>query len=88
MRSGARGLTQVLSRERGLVGAMTAGITGITDANFSNPGLQIVTGIRILFEKYRRSRNWRTAIRDYNGSERRDQYVVEVWRIYEAHRRR
>ena len=87
-RSSARGLTEVLGRERGLVGAMTAGVAGITNANFSDPGLQIAAGIRILFEKYRRSRNWQTAIRDYNGSAQRDQYAAEVWRVYEAHRRR
>ncbi|BAZ37710.1 hypothetical protein NIES4101_36330 [Calothrix sp. NIES-4101] len=88
-RSSARGLTQVLSRERQLAGEITAGISGITDTNFSSDaGLQIATGIRILFEKYRRSRNWRTAIRDYNGSPSKEAYASHVMRVYESHRRR
>jgi hypothetical protein len=87
-RSSARGLTQVLGRERRMLGEMPAGVSGIAGASFGEPSVQIAAGIRILFEKYRGSRDWPTAIRDYNGSDDRDAYRDNVLRIYESHRRR
>ena len=86
-RSSAQGLTQVLSRERRKVGELPAGVSGISDTNFGDPAVQIATGIRILFEKYRRSRNWATAIRDYNGGPRKDAYRDRVLEVYRSHRR-
>jgi|GEM_PF-4473594 len=86
-RSSARGLTQVLAGERQAVGETPAGVSGVTETTFTDPGVQVAVGIRILFEKYRRSRDWGTAIRDYNGSPRRDAYRNEVLRVYRAHQR-
>lgn len=85
--SSARGLTQVLAGERQAAGETPAGVSGVTETTFTDPGVQIAVGIRILFEKYRRSRDWGTAIRDYNGSPRRDAYRDEVLRVYRAHQR-
>ncbi|MDY7091998.1 MAG: DUF4157 domain-containing protein [Acidobacteriota bacterium] len=108
-RSGARGLTGMLraSRqgsftasgelERGGEGVpqLPAGISGIDDTTFANPAVQIAAGIRWLFHKYEGSRDWATAVRNYNGDARtasngrevRDNYRDRVMRRYRTHRR-
>jgi len=84
----AFGLMQMTTGARREVTEMTAGVSGFTNESYqANPGIQIATGIRILFEKYRRSRDWRTAVRDYNGSARREAYARNVWARYSSHGR-
>ncbi|WP_422104869.1 eCIS core domain-containing protein [Winogradskyella sp.] len=84
----ARGLTQVIGRERKGVAKYTAGISGFKTEQFDkNASLQIAVGVRILFQKYARSQNWETAVRDYNGSPHKEQYAKEVLEKYRSHKR-
>jgi len=86
--STARGLTQMRGTERKTVGTISAGVQGITDINFlGSPSVQIAAGIRILFEKYRRSHDWPTAVSDYNGGKNKDKYKKEVLKAYKSHKR-
>ncbi len=78
------GLMQVGSNERLSAGDVPAGITGITQANFADASVQIATGIRILFEKYRRVRDWELAVERYNS---RAGYRSHVMNIYSNMRR-
>ena len=86
------GLLQVGSEERRTVsqvrtsppGQSPVGITGINTANFSDEALQISTGIRTLFEKYRHRRvrgRWEMAVELYNS---RSSYRPRVMAIYRA----
>ena len=64
------------------------GISGIDKDNYADPSVQIAAGVRVLFEKYRRSQNWQTAVRDYNGGKHKEAYTRKVLRIYKSHRRK
>ena len=82
--TGILGLMQVGSTERRSAGDVPAGITGITGANFADASVQIATGIRILFEKYQRVRDWELAVERYNS---RAGYRSHVMHIYSIMRR-
>lgn len=82
--TGILGLMQVGSTERRSAGDVPAGITGITEANFADASVQIATGIRILFEKYQRVRDWELAVERYNS---RAGYRSHVMHIYSIMRR-
>jgi hypothetical protein len=94
--SSAWGATQIMGNERKtIIPEMTAGIAGtgktkaIDEKKFmTNPTLQIAMGVRLLFEKHGRSKDWKIAIRDYNGGENKESYMKQVVAQFDSHKRK
>jgi Domain of unknown function (DUF4157)/Transglycosylase SLT domain len=94
--STAFGLTQILKAERETeIPELTAGIAGtsktkaIDEKKFkNNPTLQIALGVRHLFDKHGRSKDWEIAIRDYNGSKNKESYMKGVIKQFDSHKRK